>query len=358
MITGTSKALLSGVIEGFYGQSWSWDARRGYADFLAENGLDCYIYAPKDDPWLRRNWRYDWPDDHWIQLQALSEHYLLKGVKFGVGLSPFELYNAYDAAGRRDLQLKLSRIGQLRPAILAILFDDMPGDVPDLARNQAEIVNDIVKFCPDCRIIMCPTYYSFDPVLERFFGAIPENYWQDLGAELDAGVDIFWTGNQVCSTTITVADIEEISQTMGRPPILWDNYPVNDGARASRFLHLNALTSRSPNLASYIKGHLCNPMNQAELSKIPLASLARLYRGEYDPDAARALAIASFGGSKGAELLQEHWRKFQDLGLDMISSEERNRLKERFRCVDEPATREVYAWLNEEYRFDPECLTG
>ncbi|MEM8934075.1 MAG: sulfatase-like hydrolase/transferase, partial [Acidobacteriota bacterium] len=35
------------------------------------------------------------------------------------------------------------------------------------------------------RFIACPTYYSFDPALERVFGAMPENYLTDFGRLLD-----------------------------------------------------------------------------------------------------------------------------------------------------------------------------
>ena len=36
-----------GVIEGFFGQSWSWLARNHYAQWLPAHGYGFYIYAPK-----------------------------------------------------------------------------------------------------------------------------------------------------------------------------------------------------------------------------------------------------------------------------------------------------------------------
>src|SRR5690606_38231537 len=87
------------------------------------------------------------------------------------------------------------------------------------------------------RIILCPTYYSDDPVLERVFGERPHNYWQNLGEQLDSRTDIFWTGPRVCSEHFNVEHLHAVGQRLGRKPFLWDNYPVNDGAIKSRHLH-------------------------------------------------------------------------------------------------------------------------
>jgi hypothetical protein len=68
---------------------------------------------------------------------------------------------------------------------LAILFDDMRGDVPQLAERQAAIVDIAASRSGGARIICCPSYYSDDPVLDRAFGDRPENYLEDLGRLLD-----------------------------------------------------------------------------------------------------------------------------------------------------------------------------
>ena len=67
----TTSGFFYGVIEGFYGHQWSWSARAHYAAFLSELGYDCYIYAPKGDPFLRSRWREDYPEDEWIKLLEL-----------------------------------------------------------------------------------------------------------------------------------------------------------------------------------------------------------------------------------------------------------------------------------------------
>ena len=57
-----STDFLTGVIEGFYGRSWSFNTRFAYIDYLIEFGLNSYIYCPKGDPYLRMRWQEHWPD--------------------------------------------------------------------------------------------------------------------------------------------------------------------------------------------------------------------------------------------------------------------------------------------------------
>ncbi len=350
--------FLAGVVEGFYGQTWNWKERRGYADFLAEASLGCYLYAPKADSYLRKAWRETWPTKELQELEHTASLYRDRGLNFGIGLSPYNLYREYDASGKRDLQAKLKTIRGLQPGVIAILFDDMPGNFADLAQVQADIVRDIQDFCPQSRIMVCPTYYTFDPVLEQVFGKMPPDYWEHLGAALTSEVDVLWTGNQVCSTAISASDIDAISERLGRRPALWDNYPVNDSARACQFLYLDALRQRDPALQDMLTGHLCNPMNQPALSRFALASLAHIYRENYDADACREAQFTRLAGEELAALLRRDWSRFQTSGLAQISDADRSQLISEYSVLDDAAGREVSAWLQGHYAFDPECLTG
>ena len=81
---------------------------------------------------------------------------------------------------------------------LAILFDDMRGSLPDLAQRQAEIVDFAAERTRASKIIVCPSYYTDDPILDRVFGQRPANYIKELGATLDPAIDLMWTGEEVC----------------------------------------------------------------------------------------------------------------------------------------------------------------
>ncbi len=340
-----------GVIEGFYGREWDWRVRRDYAGFLQDLGLSAYIYAPKSDAFLRKRWQESWPAEIAGELQRLAAHYRSRGLHWGVGLSPFALYQDYSVVAKRKLRSRIAEIDALGGDILALLFDDMPGDIDDLAARQAEIIADVRAWTNADWLIACPTYYSTDPVLENFFGDMPDNYWADLGMGIDLDVDLFWTGPAVCPRTVCAQDLEAITALLRRRPVLWDNYPVNDGAKASRFLHLEPLPGRAADLPEALRGHFCNPMNQAELSRYPLGGLAALYGG--DSPALEAL----YSPDLAACLVRDQHR-FEHEGLDAMGPYEREQLALEYDALGEGAAREVAAWLREEYRFDPACLTG
>ena len=206
---------------------------------------------------------------------------------------------------------------------------------------------------PGTRVLVCPTYYSFDPVLEKYFGTMPAGYWQQLGRELPAEVDIFWTGNKVCSECVEAADIDAINKLLGRKVALWDNYPVNDGAIRSRFLYCEPLSGRDSALRDRLSGHLCNPMNQGLLSLPALLGLAGLYNcaGLDENWLAGALGEATWRRLSGDRSL------FQQQGLDGMGEAQAAELAAVYEQLPGEAAREVAGWLRGEYTFDPACLT-
>jgi hypothetical protein len=95
-----------GLIEGFFGTPWGDAARVAGAPFLRARGYDFYVYAPKSDRYLRRQWREPLPSAELAQLAALGAAYRQCGLKFGIGLTPFELHHDYSGAARQDLRNK------------------------------------------------------------------------------------------------------------------------------------------------------------------------------------------------------------------------------------------------------------
>lgn len=348
-----------GVIEGFFGREWDWPTRINYARFLKNYGYNFYIYAPKSDTYLRRNWQQDWPPTIKIELARVAAAYQSEGLLWGVGLSPFEIYLNYDSEAIAALDKKLHYLNELRPDIIAILFDDMKGDFNQLASIQADVVARAQQISAASTVIMCPTYYTSDPILDKLFGPRPPDYLESLGKLLDAQVKVFWTGEKVCSKSYSESHLKEVSERLGRKPFLWDNYPVNDGAKMSRFLHLRAFEDRPATIAKWISGHAVNPMNQAYLSQIPLATLGFSYRDKehYRPQQALEQAAVELCGYEFAAQLLQDLPLFQDIGLDRLEASLKTELIAKYEKFTNPFSREIVAWLKEEYAFSPECLT-
>lgn len=337
-----------GLIEGFYGRPWSWRERAETIAFLAPHGYRFYLYAPKADAFLRRRWREPHPDAELEALKALALECRGQGVRFGVGLSPVELYRAFDAVAQADLARKLADLDAVGVDELAILFDDMRGDLDVLAAAQAAILDWIGARTGAKRLVFCPTYYSDDPLLDRAYGVRPPGYLQTLGAALDPSVAVLWTGEEVCSRAYGVASLAQIGEALRRKPLIWDNYPVNDGPLMSQSLHLRAFTGRPAAMAGEIAGHAVNPASQPVLSRIPCLTLVESYAsGEaYDYGAAFARGCQAVLGAELGGLVRAHLSQLQDTGLDRMSDETKARLRSRFAAYDHPGAREIVAWLD------------
>lgn len=346
-----------GIIEGFYGRPWSWDEREATVAFLAPHGYRFYLYAPKADPYLRRRWQEDHPRDIADGLARLAGRCAELGVRFGVGLSPYELFRGFDQAAREALARKLAFLDSLGVQDLAILFDDMHGDVPGLAERQVEIAHWAASRTMADRVLVCPTYYTDDPVLDRVFNPRPDGYVEQLGALLDPRIEIFWTGEEVVSSEYSPGHLRRVTEQLRRKPFLWDNYPVNDGQRMSQYVHVRGFTGRPASMADHVAAHGVNPALQATLTCIPALTLVESYaRGDaYEYGAATLRAARQVMGDELGMRLYEDVLVLQDVGLDRLGEKEQL-LRDRWTGVDHPAAREIIAWLDGAYRITEEIV--
>jgi hyaluronoglucosaminidase len=348
-----------GIIEGYYGRPWTWPDRARVASLLAPHGYGFFLYAPKAATALRRRWRDPMSADALEPIAAFARHCRALGVRFGVGLSPHEFD---DAPGSPDWARLAAKLALLDDVVglddLALLFDDIRGDDPSLADRQAALVAFAAARTRAARLFACPSYYSDDPVLDRVFGARPPGYLERLGRLLDPAVGVFWTGEEVCSREIGAAHLRDVAQRLGRPPVLWDNYPVNDGQRMSQSLHLRGFTGRPAGNAPLLRAHAINPALQPVLGCIPAITLARRYRdGEagYAYGAAFAQACREVLGAPLADAVRGDLIPLQDTGLDRLG-DLAAALRERYAAFDHPAAREILDWLDGGWRITDEIV--
>lgn len=344
------KPLKLGVIEGFYGRRWGTATRLLMMDWLSNLDFDAYLYAPKSDACLRKQWRAEWPTDEQAHLIQVARRCERQGLAFYLGLSPFELYADYDGPSRAALLEKVRSIVDIGVGGLAILFDDMPGGPADLAQRQAEICRDVQHCLGSLPLLVCPTYYSDDPVLDKFFGVRPSDYLAVLGRELPEEIACFWTGRKVVPERVAAIDLQKPADLLRRKLALWDNYPVNDSKTRSEHLYLQDLQGRESGIANHLNSHWCNAMNQAALSLPALASLPALY-GRQSPDREKVFAAA------GVDIdVQRACHVLASKNLQQLEPANRAALE---KLVQKPTTasEELRAWISGEYQFDPACLT-
>lgn len=339
-----------GVIEGFYGAPWNWETRQEFIRFLKRAGYAFYFYAPKADGFFRRKWREAVPPEHVQDLKSLAGVSKDEGIAFGIGFSPYEIYVAFDDEAKERLLARLELFNEIGVERLAILFDDMK-NAPGLARTQAHILHWVKERSRCSRLLMCPTYYSLDPTLDRIFGQRPADYLTELGKCLDPDIDVFWTGEEIVSQGYTLEHIRWVNAQLGRKVCLWDNYPVNDGPKMCKFLHVNAVTRRPHTLAGELAAHFVNPMNQAWLSRVPLLTLKASYdlKAAYSPEKAFMEAATTVAGPALAGRLWKDLDKLQQLGLDALTPEAKQELIAAYGQFRHPLAEEIVEWLEGKY---------
>jgi hypothetical protein len=349
-----------GLIEGYYGLPWDWAARERVMRRLAGAGYRFFMYAPKADAFLRRRWRETPPEAETRSLAAFAAACRDAGVRFGVGLSPFEVWQDFGTETKAALADKLAFLDNLGIEDLGVLFDDMRGDLPGLAEAQVDIVHWIAGRTKATRVVFCPTYYTDDPALDMAFGVRPEGYLETLGAALDRRIEVFWTGEEVCSRAYGVNHLARVTQQLGRRPFLWDNYPVNDGPRMSPFLYLRAFTGRPAAIGDHLAAHAVNPALQPELTLLPALTLPESYRlgDAYDYGAALAASAQAVLGPDLAVLVRRHLMLLNDTGRDRIDPETLARLRKRYSGFDHPAAREIVDWLDGRWVLTQDMMAG
>jgi hypothetical protein len=196
-------------------------------------------------------------------------------------------------------------------------------------------------------------------MLDVVFGKRPAGYLADLGRRLDPRVGVYWTGEEICAREYSPGHLDRVADALRRKPVLWDNYPVNDGPRMSRFLHLRGFTGRTGEIASHVAAHAINPALQPHLTLIPAATLVASYREGAGYCYMRAFREASraMAGPGLAAMLEDDLLALQDLGIDHLNAD-RERLRARYAAVDHPMAAEVVRWLDGAYtveRWEPEA---
>lgn len=262
--------ILKGVLEGFYGRPWTWVERVEVSQYCAARGMTHYVYAPKDDPKQRHDWRVPYTDAELDQFRRIATE---GGLTLGCSVSPGLDIRYRDPEERALLLAKIDQFIDAGAGLVSLQFDDIPHRA-GLGEEHADITTWIhTRLDGRAELAMVPVEYV---------GSDRSPYLDALAHGLPDDVPISWTGNLVVNDTITVADANARAKALGgRKPSLWDNYPVNDGLMVDQ-LFLGPLRGREPGLLDACDGYMANAMVQPRAGTLPLASIAAYLRDE-DP---------------------------------------------------------------------------
>ena len=271
-----------GVVEGFYGNAWSYDDRVSQFEFYGRNKLDTYIYGPKDDPYHRGKWRELYPAEEAARMKALNDEAKRNKVKFVWGIHPAGDHSWQDDDNIATVR-KFEQMYDLGFRNFAIFFDDVFGTHAD-GKKHAEymdyIMKNFVKKHFDVEtLLMCPSLYN-----KKWEPRFQPTYLEDISV-MDPFIQVMWTGNSVVDM-INVEDMDWVNPRIGRKAFIWLNYPVTD--YCIDHMLLGPFTGNDKEVAGMVSGFTANPMEYAEASKISLAGTADFLWNPIDYNAAEA----------------------------------------------------------------------
>ena len=283
--------FLTGVIEGFYGQPWSQAERFELFEWLRRFGLNTYLYAPKDDLKHRSHWRERYSANEAARLRALIRNCRKQKIRFIYALSPGLDIRYSDKSELDVLKKKFTQLMALGCRDFALLFDDIPDQMHPVDRKrwnsfalaQSHVTNVLYHWSrrPSIagRFLFCPTAYCRRMADRQLGGA---GYLETIGRQLVPEIDVLWTGPEIVSREITMADLENIGAVLRRRPVLWDNLHAND--YDVRRFYCGPYSGRPAGIKSALNGVLANPNCEFPLNFVPLRTMAWFvqHRGHWD----------------------------------------------------------------------------
>ena len=304
-----SNFRIRGFIEGFYGRVWSDEKRRRVLKLVAENGMNAYFYAPKDDPFLRQKWRSKYDKESLEKFSSLFRFTDEIGISLYYCLSP-GLDMSYSS--EKDLNVlleKFSSIYDLGVRHFGLFLDDIPpklthgGDLEkfsSVCEAHIYLINRLSELMPgDTELVICPMQYHGDG---------SEEYITELCHGIPEDVKVFWTGKKICSPELASADAQKFIRHTGRKPLYWDNFPVND-AEMYGDMHIGPYMNRSADLADFSEGIVSNVMEYPLCSAIPLLTICDYLSSpeSYEPESSFINAVEKVTGDNF-----EKWMPFFD----------------------------------------------
>jgi len=301
---------IRGEIEGFYGIPWSHQARLDMMTFDGKHKMNTYVYTPKDDPYLRSQWRELYPAGQLGQLNELVSAANENHVNFTYALSPGNTVCYSSADDLKATEAKFDQLREIGVSSFYVALDDIDtsahcaadsaqfttGGSYDVAKAQTHYLNELVS-----DYITPHHLQPLQTVPTQYSGSGASAYKTTFGTTLDPSVRVQWTGEGVFSDRITLSSVTAAVTNYHTDHLyIWDNLPVNDGQRDRLFL--NPLTGRDAQLYTKIDGITSNPMIESYASMIALAGYGDYTWNspEYDAATTQTAIIRELAGPDAA----------------------------------------------------------
>ena len=292
-----------GVIEGYYGVPYSMEVTEDLFRFMARYKLNTYMYGAKSDPYHSRYWDQTYPtkiNDRERRFGLMTQDMMKQlaqvahqcKVNFIWSIHPGQSFTDPVSTDVLDrIMSKFEHMYELGVRQFGVFVDDVgvPSD-DNILRQGADRLTALQHLLearwntPGAAPADTVKPLQYVPQLYAYSWVKPEQaerFWSSL-TPVPERVNIYTTGEKVWSVPNT-RDVKLLEDYLGHEVAWWWNYPCNDVDVTKIFIadtytnfsdekHIDSQSRLESDLP--LRTLIINPMQQGELSQIPLFSVA------------------------------------------------------------------------------------
>lgn len=293
-----------GIVEGYYGYPYSVSVKKDLMKFMMRHKMNTFLYGAKGDPYHSDVWKDAYPVSvtaeqekrGWLSQDMIKEIAQMSHetkVNFIWAIHPGNSFLGSNTVVN-DILSKFDKMYQLGVRQFAIFVDDVsiPSTEADYKLNADRLT--AVQRGLEARY-NTPGAAPTDTVMPVHF--VPQIYCSSFAgggeeqrkafftalAATPENVMIYTTGWGVWSVPNS-SDFNQVKKYLGRNVAWWWNYPCNDNADSriytmdtyTNFSDMPAVNNNATLPAELLNGCgiVSNPMQQGEIAKTPLFSVA------------------------------------------------------------------------------------
>ncbi len=255
-----------GIIEGFYGKSYEFSSRYELIKSMSTSELNYYLYAPKEDPFIRNNFDLT-PSESWQnELKNFIAEARNYDIDVGVGLTPYKEEHI------KKFEKKIESLVILGCNNISLLFDDL--EIFDLDK-QLYLYGLAKKEFPEITFDFCPSVYC-NELIEKDLQH--NEYFEKFLQKFPSDGTFYWTGNKVISTNFSEESEDKLVGLNSDHMLLWDNYFTIDSC--PKKINLTNFKHLDKNYIAEKNCYFVNMTGMMRTDQLIIALLANLKTGD------------------------------------------------------------------------------
>jgi len=291
-----------GVVEGYYGFPYSVAVKKDLMRYMMRFKMNTYMYGGKSDPFHSQYWQQAYPEsitaeeerNGWMtqnQIRDIAKVSVATKVNFIWAIHPGNNFLGSETA-ISDIMSKYEKMHSLGIRQFALFVDDVsiPETKEDISLNTqrvSELQKAIEAKWNRKGVASTDTVRPLHFVPQIYCSGfandqLRKDFMQSLG-KIQQHITVYTTGQWVW-TVPNCEHTANVREEFGREMAWWWNYPCNDNADGqiytmdmySNFVDMPAVNNTAvlPKQLTNNIGIVSNPMQQGEISKTPLFSVA------------------------------------------------------------------------------------